>query len=118
MPRDKLSSKIDVQYAVSVIHKCDLLSFVSGVYNDCNGTLSIRRHNNENLKTFESQFEAQLARFNTHGAETIPESLKALMLLSNNDLEDSQQVSILAASVRNMPGTDDGTAPSSATLLR
>lgn len=103
---------------MNAIHKRDPLSFVSGVYNDFNEPLSTCRHNDENVEILESRFEAQLSRINSHGAWTILESLTALTKLSNANLEDSQRVSVLAASVSNVPGIDGGTAPSSASHWR
>lgn len=54
------------------------------------------------MKHFETGFDAPLSRFNSHGAEEIPEALVALMLLFNGDVEDKKRVAIHPASVRSV----------------
>lgn len=97
-----LNSENGADHVVSAIHKRDPLSFVTELYTDFNSLLSTRRNQNESVKNFETRFEAQLSRFKSHGAGSIPDSLIALMLLSNAEIEDNQRVSILAASVNSL----------------
>lgn len=77
--------------------------------------LSSRRQAKASIKTFESRFEAQLTRFKAHGSGSIPDSLLALMRLSHDDIEDSQRLSILAASVHDV--SLDNTDASAADIM-
>ena len=58
------------------------------------------------MRNFETRFEAQLSRFNSHKAGSIPDALVALMLLGNSNIDDNQRVSILAAAVSNVTPTE------------
>lgn len=57
---DKLNSNDGVQDVVNAIHKRDPLSFVLHVYKDFNSLLPTRRGREENIKNFETRFQAQL----------------------------------------------------------
>lgn len=105
------------EYVVKAIHKTDHFSVVSDLYREFNELLVIRRGQSENIKSFESRFEAQLSRFNAHGAGKIPEPLVALLLLSNANIEDSQHGSTLEASILNVTTNDNDTAPKTEELL-
>lgn len=101
---------------IIAIHKIGPLQFVSGVFIDFNSVLSTRRHQHENIRSFETRFEAQLSRFNAHGAGKIPDAFVALMLFMNSAVEDIKRVSILAADVNNFTHLD-GSEPTVCEML-
>lgn len=93
---------------MNAIHKHDPLTIVPDVFADFNKMLSITCRKNKNVKSFESRFEAQLVRFNTHGAGTILQSLIALTLPANFKFSANQRVYILAIIIKMITLDEDG----------
>lgn len=89
-------------HIVKVTHKIDPLQFVSDVYLDFNSLISTCRGQNETKRNFETQFDAQISRFNSPNAGKVPDALVPLMLLSISNIDDNQRVLILAAAVSNV----------------
>lgn len=85
--------------AINTIYKIEPLHFVSDVNLDYNSLLSTRRRQNGNVRNLKTRFWAQVSRFNSHNAGSIPDSFVAFMLLSNSNIDGNQTVSILAAVV-------------------
>lgn len=75
------------------------MSFESSVLIKFSCLQSTRRHYNETPKNFQSQFKAHFSPFNAKAPVSITESPIALMLLSNVELDDIRQASILVTSV-------------------
>ena len=83
---------------VKAVYKRDALSTVTDVYHDFMNLLNLKRGQNESFKNFESRFEATVSKFNSHSdSSKIPESLTALMLLANSNVDSGQRISVLAA---------------------
>lgn len=76
-------------YVVKAIQKRDPSPFVTDVYTNSIPLLFTSRGMSENIKNYESRFEAQLSRFKSHGAGSIPDSLLALKLLANAEIGDN-----------------------------
>lgn len=98
IPDDTIQSSSGAEAIVKAVHKRDPLSAVSDVFQDFITLLSTKRGQNESFKNFESRFEAQVSKFNSHShASKLPEALTAFMLLGNSAVDSSQRVSVLAA---------------------
>lgn len=56
------------------------------------------RSSSESFKNYELRFAAQMAKYNSHGQSVkLPESIHALLLVSNDGVDESQRVSVLSA---------------------
>ena len=100
---------------VQAVYKRDALSTVSDVYRDYMDLLSLKRSSNEKFRTFESRFEAQVAKFNSNSTVCqIPEALTSFLLLANTNVDDSKRISVLAAA----SPTDDNTATTTEDYLK
>lgn len=76
----------------------DLLNVVSMLYSELIRVISTKRNAYESFCNFELRFCAQLSRFNTLTSHTnISDTMSALILLANANIDSRQQVSILAA---------------------
>jgi len=81
------------------VHQRDPLAVVSDVYQDFTSLLNTKRGSNETFQNFGSRFEAKVAKFNALGdGIKLPEALTAFMLLANSGVDNSQRISVLAAS--------------------
>lgn len=80
IPLSQLNSDNGPKYVVNDVHQRDPLFIVSEMYADFNQLLSARQNTNEQLKNFETRFEAVLFPFSGHVERAIPELLLALML--------------------------------------
>lgn len=108
VPKSVLMHCNAAQAVVGSVHRCDPLSVVWSVYEKCSSVLSARRGDHDSLKTFEARFHAAVSRFRSHGDSiAVPEPFLALMTLNGARVDDSQRVSILAASVTSMPDEVD-----------
>jgi len=75
---------------------------VSDVYQDFNDLLATKRGQNESFKNFESRFEAQVSKFNSHAdSSKLPDAITAFMLLANSSVDSSQRISVLASTSPN-----------------
>jgi len=64
--------------------------------------LKTKRGSSESFIDFESRFEAQISKFNSHSSlARLPDALVAFMLLANSNVDSSQRISVLAASSPN-----------------
>jgi len=98
IPDDDIASENGAQLIIDAIYKRDALSVVSEVYQDFNDLLTCRRSSNESFKNYESRFAAMVAKMSAHGNTVkLHESLLAMMLLTNANIDDAQRVPILAA---------------------
>ncbi len=83
---------------VQAVYKPDPPAAVSDVYQDFLEVINAKRGSNESFKNFESRFEAQVAKFNSHSESSkLPEALVAFMLLANSNVDSGQRISVLAA---------------------
>lgn len=102
VPQEKLCLDDGWKHVINYILKINPRQFVSGDYLDFNSLIYTSRGFNQNMRNFETRFEAQASRFNAHNAGSILDSLVALMILANWNVDDIQRVSILAAAVSNV----------------
>lgn len=60
--------------------------------------MSTRRGDKDRFSNFESRFQAQVAKLNSHFDDTeFPEALTAFFLLGNSNINNSERSSIFAA---------------------
>lgn len=101
---DVVSSEEGSDRIVQLLPSRDALTVVSEVFHDFNDLLSCKRSNSESYLNFEGRFAPPLAKLNRNGKATqLPESLTAIMLLTNAAVENSQRVSVLAAAAPSDP---------------
>lgn len=82
----------------------DALSVVSEAYRIFNELVNCRRCTSETKNNYESQFAAQIAKFNEiRDIFKLHEGITALMLLKNSAMHYSQLVSVMAATASNDP---------------
>lgn len=113
----KPTFKTSVQCIVIAIHKRDPFYFISDVFADFNGLFSTTFHQNENVNSSESQFEAGPARFNAHVSGTILRSPIALMGLVNSNVDKIQRAFTLAANFKSILLVEEGVPPSTEELF-
>lgn len=95
---DELTSENGALILAKAVYKVDTLSKVTKIAEQFNKLLSTTRGDSENLKGFESRFEAQLCTFNEAcGQDVLPEALIALLLMNNAKIENAQRVALLAS---------------------
>lgn len=92
---------------INAIDKIEQLQFVSDVYLGFNSLLSTCGHQNENMRNFQTSFEAQLFRCDAHIVGSIPDALVALMLIGSPNVDDNQRLLILAATVTSFTVAED-----------
>ncbi len=110
IPTDVIQSPEGANAIVNAVFKRDPLAIVSEVYQDFFDLLNTKRGQTETFKNFESGFEAQCSKFNSHSdASKLPDALLAFMLMANANLDGSTRISVLAASA---PCDSDFTAAS------
>ena len=98
IPDTTIRSNNGASAIVRGIHKRDTLSTVSAVYSDFISLLCTKRGEKESFKNFESRFEANVSKFNSHSEICeLPESLTAFLLLANANVDNSQKIAVLAA---------------------
>ena len=87
---------------VNAVYKRDTLSVVSNLYQNFMTLLTTRRGDAESFRNFESRFNANVTKFNAASEATkLPEAITAFMLLSNSNIDNTQRVSVLAATSNN-----------------
>ena len=95
---DDLITENGVKLIINAVYRKDPLAIVREVYHDFMELLSTKRGDKEGYPNFESRFQAQLAKFNSHFDDLVlSDALMAFLLLGNANIEQSQKISILAA---------------------
>ena len=87
---------------MTTVYKRDALSVMNEVYHEFIDVLNTKRGANKSFISFESRFEAEVSKFNSHSSlARLPDALVAFMLLVNANVDSSQRISVLAASSLN-----------------
>jgi len=98
VPEEDIESEDGADAIVKAVYKRDPLAVVKEVYGEFMGLVNTRRGEKEGFSNFESRFQAQVAKLNSHFVDTeFPEALTAFLLLGNANIDNSQRISILAA---------------------
>lgn len=80
------------------ICKKDRLSLTTSISEELEKLVHTKRDHHEKLRNFESRFDAQVCRMHHLCCKKIlPESILALLLMANSNVENSQRVSVLDA---------------------
>lgn len=61
-----IQSAADFQAIFTVAYKGDILPAVSDVYQDIVNLLNLKRGSSETIRNFETSFEADVSKFNSH----------------------------------------------------
>lgn len=81
----------------SILYSRDPISVVSELYNNPHYLINSRRNSNEWFISFEFKFSAQMLKYNAHRSTVhLPESVYALLLLSNTGVNYRQRVDVLS----------------------
>lgn len=83
------------------------LSAVCEVYQDFIAAMNLQRSSFKAARNLKSRFVAQMDRFDARcPSSQIPETLTALMLLANVNVDSSLRISVLAAAAPSRSGND------------
>lgn len=88
----------------SLLYQYDPMFAVSDVLDYLHALKDTSQYDNEYFKKYESHFAAQMTKDNFHGQSVqLPESIYALLFLSNAGVDDSQRVYVLPAATGSSP---------------
>lgn len=104
---DIQSDKGSVAILRAVYNRSSLLVLIE-VYENFISHLNTKFFPTKTFKNFESNFDAQVSKFNVSSdAAKIPNSRTAFMLLANSSVEESQRVPVLSPSSPSNPSLED-----------
>lgn len=80
------------------IYRVDALSKINKISDQFSKLITTRRWNNEPLGNFESRFHAEVCNLHdAAGQNILPDTLIALVLVTNSNIDSSQRLSVLAS---------------------
>lgn len=95
---EDIESEDGTDAIVKALNKRDLLAVSKEVYGGFLGLVNTRRGEKEGFANFESRFQAQVAKLNSHFEDTgFLKALTVFLLLGKANIDNSQRISILAA---------------------
>ena len=115
IPFPEISSADVVSKICKRLYRKDALTAVSNAYSDFRNPLLTNRGNNESFRHFESWFAASIAKMKSNSSNAFPESLMAFMLLSDNNIDADQRISILSSATS--PNTESASTLTNEQLM-